>query len=130
MNNIEQYNNEKNINTKEVFLNLDEFEDKYIIFCRLPGAIKEQISINYDNDFITIGTFVTKSNSSSGGNFFMSVTQSIYVSEDFYVPNINLNEITANYDGLYLNLELPKIITYSEKEQENKEFIDVEYFDE
>ncbi|MGL5616673.1 MAG: hypothetical protein ACRDD2_10675 [Sarcina sp.] len=127
MNNIDQYKNENNINTKEVFLNLDEFEDKYIIFCRLPGAVKEQISINYDNDLITISTFVTKSNSSSGGNFFISVTQNLYVSEEFYVPNINLNEITANYDGLYLNLELPKIITYT---QENQEFIDVEYFNE
>lgn len=124
MRNIDKYNNEEKKIDNDVFLKLDDYGDKYIMLGRLPGAIKDQISINYDNDQITIGTFVRENKQSSGNGFYMSVTQSTFINKSFSIPNAKISEIKGNFDGLNLTLEIPKNIASSE----NIEFIDVDNF--
>lgn len=124
MKELENYSEEKKITDNDIFFKLDDYEDKYIILCRLPGAIKNQISIDYDNDNITIGTFVRNSKESYGAGFYMSFMESKFVEKKFYVPNSDIKKIKGNFDGLNLTIEIGKI--FEEKNKDENIIIDIE----
>lgn len=127
MNEIDNYENENRLTDNEVFFKFEDYGDKYFILCRLPGARKEEISINYDNDNLRIGLPIRRKAENSGVGFYISFTETTFINKDFYVPNANVSLIKGNFDGLNLTVELPKNVTV---ENDNTEFVEVENFEE
>ncbi|SHJ31340.1 Hsp20/alpha crystallin family protein [Clostridium cavendishii DSM 21758] len=105
-------NNGRVVNNEEAFLRMDEFEDKYLIYGKLPGVRKQDININYneDDENITVSTVISKSKSASSSFVFISVQESRSISKTFSVPNIDTSKVSGDFDGMNIELHLPKKI--------------------
>ncbi|MGQ2283060.1 Hsp20/alpha crystallin family protein [Apilactobacillus kunkeei] len=90
----------------DVIENDDEFEVK----AELPGFKKEDISINYENDTLTIHAVhdLNKEQKDEKGKLIRSERTSSDVSRSFYLPDADTDKIGAKYDGGILDIMVPK----------------------
>lgn len=100
------------VNTLENMVNLNieckEYKQKYLIEADLPGISKNDIDIDYTNNYITINI---KRNQlfSNGKNVALAVIQGGNdISKDFYVENIDPYNIKAVLKDGYLRVYIPK----------------------
>lgn len=115
-----------NINENKIELKMLELEDKFVIIGKIIGVARNNISLNYENDYLTITVRVNKVNSNRGyGSFFMVQTVSD-VRKNFYVPNVDAKSITGKFENGNLIICLPKNILSIR----NKVIVDVEKYDE
>lgn len=100
------------INNLENMLTLNvefkEYKNKYLIDANLPGVDKNNINIEYDNNYITVS--IKRNNIySNGKNVTIGVFQQENdVSKDFYVENINPYNIKAVFKDQRLRVYIPK----------------------
>lgn len=87
-----------------------ENDKNYEVFAELPGFKKENISLNYDNDTLTIeGKHnVEKEKKDEKGNLIRQERSFSNTSRQFYLPDIDREKISASYDGGVLKVILPK----------------------
>jgi len=99
-----------------------EKEDKYIIDAELPGMKKEDISVEMDDDYLTI---------SADNEYYEEEEEEGYIRRErrrgsycrsFYVEDIKEEEIKAEYNDGILEITLPK----KEKTAVKKKTIDIE----
>lgn len=100
------------VNTLDSMVNLNidckEYKRKYLIEADLPGVLKKDIDIDYDNNYITINI---KRNSvfSNGKNIAVAIVQGGNdISKDFYVENIDPYNIKAVFKDSHLKIYIPK----------------------
>lgn len=89
-------------------INLSERENEYIISGRLPGIRKQDIDIDYDNNYVTVK--VTKNQFfSNGSNFSVVIMQPGEKQiKDFYVGNVDPYGIKAVFKNEMLTIKVPK----------------------
>lgn len=87
-----------------------ENEKDYEVSAELPGLKKENISLNYDNDTLTIeGKHnVNKEKKDEKGNLIRQERSFSNTPRQFYLPDIDRDKISASYDGGVLKITLPK----------------------
>lgn len=87
-----------------------ENDKNYEVSAELPGFKKENISLNYDNDTLTIeGKHnVEKEKKDEKGNLIRQERSFSNTSRQFYLPDIDREKISASYDGGVLKVILPK----------------------
>ena len=105
----------KNIdNMAPVEVQFKEHKRGYTIQCYLPGTKKENISLEYDNNYITLQV---KRNMfySNNQNIAVAVIQAGGdVNEDYYVENADPSGIRAVFKNDTLNVLIPKSTYISE----------------
>ena len=84
--------------------------DAYDMTAELPGLKKEDISLSYENNYLTIAT---KSNESKDekddkGNYVRRERSTSSMSRSFYIDNIDENKCAAEYKDGVLNIHMPK----------------------
>lgn len=121
MTNIYIQNN--TIKYDEIALMLEEYDDRFIIYGKIPGTGTNPININYENEYITI-TY-TRSIAQSVG--FMSIQQTNSESKRFYVPNVEPSKLSGTFENEMLSVIIPKIIN---EVYLDSEIIDVESINE
>lgn len=84
--------------------------DKFIIRCELAGYAKDEIDIIATNDKITVTA--TKSHCEKEENEKYVHRESVFneKSRIFYMGDIDINKITADYTDGLLSIYLPKIV--------------------
>lgn len=95
-------------NMVDVDINIKEDKRKYLINADLPGTSKNDIDIDYDNNYISINI---KRNHfySNGSNVAVAVIQGGNgISKDFYVENIDPCNIKAVFKDGHLMVYIPK----------------------
>ena len=106
----------KNIdNMAPVEVEFKEHKRGYTIECYLPGTKKENISLEYDNNYITLQV---KRNMfySNNQNIAVAIVQSGGdINEDYYVENADPSGIRAVFKNDTLNVLIPKS-TYISKD--------------
>lgn len=106
----------KNIdNMAPVEVEFKEHKRGYTIQCYLPGTKKENISLEYDNNYITLQV---KRNMfySNNQNIAVAIVQSGGdINEDYYVENADPSGIRAVFKNDTLNVLIPKS-TYISKD--------------
>ena len=87
---------------------IKETPEEYIIHAELPGVKKEDINIDYNNNYLTISATRNNENEEKNDNYIR--VERIYgsVSRGFYINNVNKEGIKAKFDNGVLNIELPK----------------------
>ena len=87
---------------------IKEAVEEYIIHAELPGVKKEDINIDYNNNYLTISATRNNENEEKNDNYIRP--ERIYgsVSRGFYINNVNKEGIKAKFDNGVLNIELPK----------------------
>ena len=117
----------KNIdNMAPVEVQFKEHKRGYTIQCYLPGTKKENINLEYDNNYITLQV---KRNMfySNNQNIAVAVVQACGdINEDYYVENADPSGIRAVFKNDTLNVLIPKS-TYISKDTT---IVDVDTFKE
>ena len=117
----------KNIdNMAPVEVQFKEHKRGYTIQCYLPGTKKENINLEYDNNYITLQV---KRNMfySNNQNIAVAVVQAGGdINEDYYVENADPSGIRAVFKNDTLNVLIPKS-TYISKDTT---IVDVDTFKE
>ena len=84
--------------------------ESYDLTAELPGLKKENISLTYENNYLTIATKSEQSNDEKDeqGNYVRRERSQSSMSRSFYIDNIDEARATAEYkDGLLL-VHMPK----------------------
>ena len=95
-------------NMSPVNINFKEHKRAYTLECYLPGVKKENIDLEYDNNYITLkvkrNMFYTNNK-----NIAMAVIQSGGdIEEDYYVENADAQNIKAVFKNDILRVLVPK----------------------
>ena len=93
-------------------------KDSYVLEAELPGFEKENISVNVDGEYLTISATQTTNADNASNNSNSDKNDATYVRKErsygayersFHVPNIDSNEVEAEYKNGMLKVTIPKI---------------------
>ena len=87
---------------------IKETPEGYIVHAELPGVKKEDINIDYNNNYLTISANRNYENEEKRDNYIRRERSYGSVSRGFYISNVDKNLIKAKFDNGVLNIELPK----------------------
>ncbi|MCW6062102.1 heat shock protein Hsp18, partial [Clostridium sporogenes] len=89
-------------------VDLKETDEDYLVEADLPGVKKEDITVKFQNNYLTISAKRDSSIENKKENF---VRQERYYGEfnrSFYINNIDENNIDASFKDGVLKINLPK----------------------
>ncbi|GEO70149.1 Hsp20/alpha crystallin family protein [Levilactobacillus acidifarinae] len=100
-----------------------EHDKDYVVTAEMPGFKKEDIHVDYRDDTLRISgkTTASQDTKDDDGRILRQERSSQNVSRAFYLPNIQLKNVSAKYDQGILTLTLPK-----ETDQENQHKINID----
>jgi len=91
---------------------IKETDDKYVLEIELPGYSKEDITIDYENEYVTVSA--SKKQSKEEGKDdkkdYIRKERSVSLQRSYYVGDIDENLITAKLDQGLLYLSIPKAL--------------------
>ena len=95
--------------------------ESYDLTAELPGLKKEDISLTYENNYLTIATKneQSKDEKDDKGNYVRRERGTSSMSRSFFIDNIDEAKATADYKDGILSVHLPK----SEKAEETSHTI-------
>lgn len=104
------------------YLKTDIYEDKdkYILIVEIPGVSKEDIKLDYEENYLTLS--VTKKNPhESKDNCLLKEIKYGSISRKYFLEKIDVGGIKATYNNGILNVLIPKI-----KEESKQKIINIE----
>lgn len=108
VNNIESMTN--------VDVNFKEHKNGYTIDCYLPGVKKENIDLEYENNYVTLKIKRNSYYSTANNNVSVAVVRpGGDIEEDYYVEDVDPYNIKAAFKDNYLRVVIPKNM-YFEKD--------------
>ena len=87
---------------------IKETPEGYVVHAELPGVKKEDINIDYNNNYLTISATRNNEYEEKKDNYIRRERSYGSVSRGFYITNVDKNSIKAKFDNGVLNIELPK----------------------
>ena len=92
-------------------VDVKENDDSYDLMAELPGLKKENISLTYDNNYLTIATKNEQSDDEKDdkGNYVRRERSQSSMSRSFYIDNIDETKCTADYKDGVLTVHMPKL---------------------
>lgn len=103
-------------------------EDRYLIQGFFPGIPRQDIKIDYKDDYLFMNIKRKQVFSNRGNMSMMMISKVNDYNKKFYIPENDISNLKVSFKDYKLNLEIPKIV-YKFKE-ENPEIIDVLYYEE
>ena len=100
-------------------VDLKETDEDYLVEADLPGVKKEDITVKFQNNYLTISAKRDSSIENKKENF---VRQERYYGEfnrSFYINNIDENNIDASFKDGVLKINLPKLDKENSNEKKN-----------
>ncbi|WP_026883372.1 heat shock protein Hsp18 [Clostridium akagii] len=89
-------------------VDLKEDENNYTIEADLPGIKKEDISLEYDNNYLTISAKRDETSENNDNNFVRRERTYGEFKRSFYIDNIDENTVDASFTDGVLKITLPK----------------------
>lgn len=89
-------------------VDIKDTADAYILEAEIPGIEKEQLNIDYQNNYLTISTNTEDELNEEKDNYIRRERRSQKMSRSFYIENINADTIDAEYKNGLLKITLPK----------------------
>lgn len=87
---------------------IKENPEGYVVHAELPGVNKEDINIDYNNNYLTISAIKNNEFEEKKDNYIRRERSYGSVSRGFYINNVDKNSIKAKFDNGVLSIELPK----------------------
>ena len=87
---------------------IKETPEEYIVHAELPGVKKEDINIDYNNNYLTISATRNNTHEEKKDNYIKRERSYGAVSRGFYISNVDRSLIKAKFDNGVLNIKLPK----------------------
>ncbi|ASW43236.1 Hsp20/alpha crystallin family protein [Clostridium isatidis] len=108
--------------TSGIKVDIKETENEYLLEAELPGYNKENINLEYKNNYLTLSAVKEEIIDNSRGNYIRKERSYGKVSRTFYIENLDKDNIKARYKDGVLQVILPKI----EKSIEESSRIEIE----
>lgn len=89
-------------------VDLKETEDAYLIEVDLPGITKDDIALQYANNYLTIAAKRQESREEDTGKYLRRERRYGEFQRSFYVGNVQENKIAAAFKDGVLTVTLPK----------------------
>ncbi|WP_298042384.1 Hsp20/alpha crystallin family protein [uncultured Clostridium sp.] len=87
---------------------IKENPEGYVIHAELPGVNKEDINIDYNNNYLTISAIKNNEFEEKKDNYIRRERSYGSVSRGFYINNIDKNSVNGKFDNGVLSVELHK----------------------
>lgn len=94
--------------SKEFKVDLKEDENNYTIVADLPGVNKEDISLAYDNNYLTISAKREETVENNNDGYVRRERTYGEFKRGFYIDNVDENSVDASFSNGVLNVTLPK----------------------
>ncbi len=85
-----------------------EKDDKYFIEMDIPGFDKKDININLDNGYLTVSASHEESIDDEGKNYIRKERSSYKNSREFYLGDVDEQNIEAEFNNGILKIVVPK----------------------
>lgn len=92
----------------EMKVDIKDNASEYVIEAEVPGVNKEQIKVDYQNNYLTIGIESKNEVNEEKENYIRRERASQRMSRSFYIEDINHESIQASYENGVLKILLPK----------------------
>lgn len=89
-------------------VNIKEKEDAFEVIARVPGVKKEEISLDVENDILTLSVNKNENTQEENENFLRREYHELSMKRSFKLKDIDKDAITAKLDQGILTLILPK----------------------
>lgn len=89
-------------------INLKENENSYLVEADLPGVRKDDISVDFYNNYLTISATRNCSIENNSDNYIKKEVHYGEFRRSFYINNIKEDEINASFKDGVLKIKLPK----------------------
>lgn len=98
-----------------------EHDKDYVVTAEMPGFNKEDIHVDYRDDTLRISGTTKKHTDTkdNDGRILRQERSSQNVARSFYLPSIDLKQVSAKYDQGVLTLTLPKETTQNDSHRIN-----------
>lgn len=111
-------------NTSVMKTDIRETEKEYLLDVELPGFNKEDVRISVDDGYLTIETKKNEEKKDEENkNYIRKERYSVNASRSWYVGNIDLAQIKANFNNGILTVSVPK---EQLPEKDTRNYIDIE----
>lgn len=94
--------------TSGIKVDIKETENEYLLEAELPGYNKENINLEYKNNYLTLSATKEEILDNSRGNYIRKERSYGKVSRTFYIENLDKDNIKARYKDGVLQVILPK----------------------
>lgn len=85
---------------------ITENSENYVLEIELPGFAKENITVDFENEYLTVSA--EKKESDGEKKTYIRKERSVSCQRSYYVGDIDENKITAKYENGILYLTIPK----------------------
>ena len=92
---------------------IKETPEEYVVHAELPGVKKEDINIDYNNNYLTISATRNNEFEEKKDNYISRERSCGSVSRWFYINNVDNNLIKAKFDNGVLSIKLSNKEIYS-----------------
>lgn len=107
-------NNNFNVDVKED-------ENQYTVEADLPGIKKEDIALEYQNNYLTISAKRNNATEDKTSNYVKKERSHGEFKRTFYIDNVDENSVNASFKDGVLNISIPK----KDKTVNNKKRFDI-----
>ena len=87
--------------------NIEELENDYIVTVEVPGVSKKDITIDYEDGYLTIA--VEKKEDNSNKNYIRKEITDASFSRSFYLEDVNEDKIKAKLEDGILTIKIEKV---------------------
>ena len=85
-----------------------ETNEAYLVEAELPGVNKEDVRLDYDNDYLTISALRNETFEDRRDNYLRQERCYGQISRSFYFNNVEKSQIQARFQNGVLDIILPK----------------------
>ena len=100
---------------------IKETPEEYVVHAELPGVKKEDINIDYNNNYLSISATRNNEFEEKKDNYIRRERNTREFTRSFYVGDVDTEAIKANFKNGCLTIEVPK-----EEKVETKKTIQIE----
>lgn len=88
---------------------IKEYDDEFVIEAELPGFKKEEISIELNDNTLTISAVLQEEINQEGGKWVHRERRQGNIQRTFYVDQVDNNRVSAEFQNGILTVTLPKL---------------------
>ena len=108
--------------SKDMKTDIEENEKEYLVTVDVPGVDKNNISVDFDDNTLTIEINQENEKDNSDKSYIRKERSSFSMSRSYYLENGTEEGIKAKLDNGVLNIVIPK----TNKPAQNKKLISIE----
>ena len=94
--------------SNDIKADVRETNEAYLVEAELPGVNKEDLRLDYDNNYLTISAMKNETFEDRQDNYLRQERHYGQIARSFYFDNVDKNKIQARFQNGVLDIILPK----------------------